>query len=130
MKKYSFKLVSSLLIITFSIFFAFPALFDNKNKLPNWWGKNKLKLGLDLQGGSQLLLQVETEIAIEEKLATQTEDLRTELLNEDIQPKDLQLVDNTILVKVSDDEIKKLKNIIKKNNQLEAEFEKEITRCI
>ena len=67
MKKYSFKFISSIAIIIFSIFFAFPSLFDFGDYLPNWWSKNKLKLGLDLQGGSQLLLQVETEEAIQEK---------------------------------------------------------------
>ena len=128
MKKYSFKLISSLIIIVFSILFAFPSLFDKNEKLPNWLSKNKLKLGLDLQGGSQLLLQVETEKAIEEKLATQTEDLRTELINSNIQPKDLKLIDNVIVIKVNDDEIEKLRNIINANNQLEAKYEKEITK--
>ena len=128
MKKYSFKLISSLIIIVFSILFAFPSLFDKNEKLPNWLSKNKLKLGLDLQGGSQLLLQVETEKAIEEKLATQTEDLRTELINSNIQPKDLKLIDNVIVIKVNDNEIEKLRNIINANNQLEAKYEKEIAK--
>ena len=65
MKKYSFKFISSIAIIIFSIFFAFPSLFNFGDHLPNWWSKNKLKLGLDLQGGSQLLLQVETQEAIQ-----------------------------------------------------------------
>ena len=124
MKKYSFKLISSIAIIIFSIFFAFPSLFDLDDHLPNWWSKNKLKLGLDLQGGSQLLLQVETEKAIQEKLVIQTEDIRAELLKADIQPQDLKLVNNIIFVKVNDDEIKKLENLIKENNQLEVEYDK------
>ena len=98
MKKYSFKFISSIAIIIFSIFFSFPSLFDFGDHMPNWWSKNKLKLGLDLQGGSQLLLQVETEEAIQEKLATQTEDIRTELLKADIQPQELKLVNNIIFV--------------------------------
>ena len=128
MKKYSFKFISSIAIIIFSIFFAFPSLFDLGDNLPNWWSKNKLKLGLDLQGGSQLLLQVETEKAIQEKLATQTEDIRTELSKADIQPQDLKLVNNIIFVKVNDDEIKKLENIIKENNQLEVEYDKGVAK--
>ena len=94
MKKYSFKLISSVAIIIFSIFFAFPSLFNFGDHLPNWWSKNKLKLGLDLQGGSQLLLQVETEEAIQERLATQTEDIRTELTKANIQPQGLKLMNN------------------------------------
>ena len=128
MKKHSFKLISSIIIIIFSIFFAFPSLFDLGDHLPGWWSKNKLKLGLDLQGGSQLLLQVETEKAIQEKLETQTEDIRAELSKADIKAQDLKLVNNIIFVKVSDDEINKLKNIIKENNQLEAEFDKGVAK--
>ena len=122
MKKYSFKFISSIAIIIFSIFFAFPSLFDFGNHVPSWWSKNKLKLGLDLQGGSQLLLQVETEEAIQEKLATQTEDIRTELVKANIQPQDLKLVNNIISVKVNDNDIKKLEKIIQENNQLDFEY--------
>ena len=128
MKKYSFKFISSIAIIIFSIFFAFPSLFDFGDHLPNWWSKNKLKLGLDLQGGSQLLLQVETKEAIQEKLATQTEDIRTELTKANIQTQDLKLVNNIISIKVNDDEIKKLENIIQENNQLEVEYDKGVAK--
>ena len=128
MKKYSFKLISTIVIILFSIFFASPSLFNLSDNLPNWWGKNKLKLGLDLQGGSQLLLQVETEKAIQEKLATQTEDIRTELSEADILPQELKLLNNIIFVKVNDDEIKKLENIIKENNQLEVDYDKGVAK--
>ena len=128
MKKYSFKFISSIAIIIFSIFFAFPSLFDSGNHLPNWWSKNKLKLGLDLQGGSQLLLQVETEEAIQEKLATQTEDIRIELEKANIQSLDLKLVNNIISVKVNDNDIKKLENIIQENNQLDIEYDKGVAK--
>ncbi len=128
MKKHSLKLISSLVIIIFSIFFSFPSFFDNNNNLPNFWSKNKLKLGLDLQGGSQLLLQVETEKAIIEKLTNQFEDLRTELSEADINPLDFKLVKDIIIIKVPDTEIEKLKKIINTNNQLEAKYEQEIAR--
>ncbi len=128
MKKYSFRFISSIAIIIFSIFFAFPSLFGFGNHLPNWWSKNKLKLGLDLQGGSQLLLQVETEEAIQEKLATQTEDIRIELVKANIQPQDLKLVNNIISVKVNDNDINKLENIIQENNQLDVEYDKGVAK--
>ena len=128
MKKHSLKLISSLAIIIFSIFFSFPSFFDNNNNLPNFWNKNKLKLGLDLQGGSQLLLQVETEKAIIEKLTNQFEDLRTELSEADIDPLDFKLVKDIIIIKVRDTEIEKLKKIINTNNQLEAKYDQEVAR--
>ena len=76
-------------------------------------------MGLDFKA-DHLLLQVETE-KILKKLATQTE-FGTELINSNIQPKDLKLIDNVIVIKINDDEIEKL-NIINANNQLEAKYE-------
>ena len=44
MKKYSFKFLSSIAIILFSLFFAVPSLIDVDSNLPSWMIKNKLKL--------------------------------------------------------------------------------------
>ena len=38
------------------------------NSIPNWLPKKHIKLGLDLQGGVQLVLGVDTEVAIDNKL--------------------------------------------------------------
>ena len=105
MKKFSFKFLSSIAIILFSLFFAIPSLIDIDSNLPSWMSKNKLKLGLDLQGGSQLLLQVETEKAILEKIQTQVEDIRTALLNIELQPEYIRLIKDTISIKVDKEDI-------------------------
>ena len=118
MKKYSFKFLSSIAIILFSLFFAVPSLIDVDSNLPSWMIKNKLKLGLDLQGGSQLLLQVETQKAIQEKIQTQVEDIRTALLNVDLKPEYIRLIKNTISIKVNKDDIKQFEEIIRENSQL------------
>ena len=108
---------SKLKITLIALFTLFMVMVSSSNFLDLDLDKQKkIKLGLDLQGGSQLLLQVETDEAIQEKLATQTEDIRTELLKADIQPQDLKLVNNIIFVKVNEDEIKKLENLVCKNN--------------
>ena len=99
MKKYSFKFFSTIAIVTFSAFFAFPSLFDSGNNLPGWWGKHKVKLGLDLQGGSQLLLQVETGSAIKEKLQNNMEDIRVSLQKENLNADDISLNDDYISIK-------------------------------
>ena len=39
-------------------------------------------------------------------------------------------MNNIIFVKVNDDEIKKLENIIKENNQLEVEYDKGLKKLI
>lgn len=118
MKKYSFKFISSIVIILFSLFFAIPSLIDIDSNLPSWISKNQLKLGLDLQGGSQLLLQVETEKAIQEKIQNQIEDIRTALLNVELQPKYTRLIKNTIFIKVDKEDIDQFKEIIREKSQL------------
>src|SRR5674536_155202 len=57
------------------------------SKLPSWWGgllpKDKIHLGLDMQGGTHLVMEVDTQKAIEGSLdliATDLEDSLTCLL--------------------------------------------------
>lgn len=47
------------------IFFAVPNVIGDKTKLPKWW--RPVNLGLDLQGGSNLLLQVKVDDVIRER---------------------------------------------------------------
>jgi preprotein translocase subunit SecD/SecD/SecF fusion protein len=113
MKKYSFKFFATIAIVVFSFFFAFPSFFDSSNYIPDWWGKHKVKLGLDLQGGSQLLLQVETSLAVKEKLQNNMEDIRSSLQKDNISTKDIFLKDNYISIKFNDNNYERIKNIIK-----------------
>ena len=119
MKKYSFKFLSTIIIILFSLFFAIPSLLNNKINLPDWWSNNKIKLGLDLQGGSQLLLQVETKEAIKEKIQNQLEDIRSSAAEMDIELIDIKLIDNAINIKVMEDDFNRFEELIAKNPQLE-----------
>ncbi len=51
-------------------------------KLPSWWGvlpKDKIHLGLDLQGGSHLVMEVETQKAVEGSLDLISTDLEDSL---------------------------------------------------
>ena len=41
------------------IFFSIPNMLSNKQSLPSWW--QPVNLGLDLQGGSNLLLEVKVD---------------------------------------------------------------------
>ena len=76
MKKPSFKFVTSVLIVLFSLYFSIPSLIQNNKIKALFSGDNRIRLGLDLQGGSQLLLQVETEQAMSEKLSNMSEEIR------------------------------------------------------
>lgn len=57
MKKFSWRGLSIIIFICVTAFYLAPLAFPG---LPEWWAKNKLKLGLDLRGGMQILLEVDT----------------------------------------------------------------------
>ncbi|MDY0298729.1 MAG: protein translocase subunit SecD [Candidatus Cloacimonadaceae bacterium] len=57
MKKFSWRGLSIIVFICVTAFYLAPLAIPN---LPEWWAKNKLKLGLDLKGGMQILLEVDT----------------------------------------------------------------------
>jgi preprotein translocase subunit SecD len=63
-------------------------------ELPEWWSsilpKEKVKLGLDLQGGMQLVLEVEATKAVESEIETVVEDIKDELRNHKIRYLDLK----------------------------------------
>ena len=50
------------------VFFAVPNVVTDKTNLPKWW--QPVNLGLDLQGGSSLLLQVKMDDVLKDKMAT------------------------------------------------------------
>lgn len=63
-------------------------------ELPEWWSnilpKEKVKLGLDLQGGTQLILEVEAAKAVDSELETDMEAIKDDLRNEKIRYLDLK----------------------------------------
>ncbi len=50
-------------------------------KLPGWLPVHKINLGLDLQGGSHLLLEVETDAVLAERIEVLVDSVRTDLRN-------------------------------------------------
>lgn len=57
MKKFSWRGLSIIIFMCVTVFYLAPLAIPN---LPQWWAKHKLKLGLDLKGGMQILLEVDT----------------------------------------------------------------------
>ena len=91
------------------------------NKLPEWWlkflPKEKIKLGLDLQGGMQLILEVDTIKAIEAEIETAVEDIKDELRNEKIRYLDLKRNGSTgiELTFIRDEDITSFENLMNAN---------------
>ena len=68
MKNYPlWKATLVILVISLGIIFSLPSLLYKENS-NNWFFDNKINLGLDLQGGSYLLLEVQTEVLMQEEL--------------------------------------------------------------
>ena len=56
-----------ILVISLGVIFTIPSILYQENS-SNWFLNNKINLGLDLQGGSYLLLEVQSEVLYKEEL--------------------------------------------------------------
>lgn len=74
-------------VALFGVLLAVPTFWSGATKyLPSWM--HPISLGLDLKGGAQLLLEVDTETMFKEKSAQLYEDVRTVLVKRDKGSKD------------------------------------------
>jgi preprotein translocase subunit SecD len=75
------KVALVLVVCLFGVAFAVPNFMDakNANALPDWLPKKQVSLGLDLQGGSHLLLEVDTRAVVREYLDSMVDTMRIEL---------------------------------------------------
>lgn len=82
------------------VFFAVPNVVSDKTKLPKWW--QPVNLGLDLQGGSSLLLQVKMDEVMKDKMATVEDLARQELRRLKTRYTDLSSSKDGVIVKIAD----------------------------
>ena len=64
-------------VVLLSTFLLAPSFF--KEQLPDWWSAKPLRLGLDLKGGSYLVLGVQTSEAVKSQMATVAGAIKSEL---------------------------------------------------
>ncbi|HYM30593.1 MAG TPA: protein translocase subunit SecD [Candidatus Cybelea sp.] len=91
------------------IIFSAPNLLTREQaaKLPPWLPHSQLNLGLDLRGGSHLLLEVDLNAVVQERLQNLVESARTELRKQHINyTGGLGVSDNKIIVHLRDPEQK------------------------
>ena len=98
------KVLVCVLATLFGVLFTLPNLLPPATlaQLPSWMPHQKLNLGLDLQGGSYLLLEVDTVALKKERLNNLTEDVRTTLREKRIQFSDLGMTGDQVMVRVTD----------------------------
>ena len=72
------KVTLILFAVLVAFLFAFPNLFTEKSlkTFPSFIPNQQVNLGLDLQGGSHLLLEVDTDEIVKEKIEVVSSDLR------------------------------------------------------
>lgn len=102
-KNLKWRAILILTVIIISCFYLAPSIF----KLPSWWESTfpseKISLGLDLQGGMYLLLEVETEKALSNNADRMVSDLKDVLRKERIPSGQIERVENDkILVEILD----------------------------
>ncbi|MFT4251234.1 MAG: protein translocase subunit SecD [Caulobacter sp.] len=98
------KIVLVTLSVIFGIVFTLPNLLPQKtlDALPGWVPKQKLNLGLDLQGGSYLLYEVDTAQLRKERLDNLAEDVRSSLRAAGISFNGLAQVNGVVTVRIDD----------------------------
>jgi len=93
------------LVSFFFIFIAASNFQDSKNSLIS----KRINLGLDLQGGSYLLLEIDNEPVEIQKLQNTTTVIRNYLKDKNVKFIDLRIVDKAILFNVSEQDNEKVK---------------------
>ena len=98
------KVTAVILSVIFGIVFSLPNMLPQKtlDALPGWVPHQKLNLGLDLQGGSYLLYEVDTDALRAERLSNMVEDVRTTLRNDQIEFGELGESGGVVRVRVTD----------------------------
>ena len=96
------KVILVVLAVLFGVVFTLPNVLPQKtlDSLPGWVPKKKLNLGLDLQGGSSLLLEVDTKALKAERLTNLLEDVRTNLGAQNIAYDNLHQQGDAVVVHV------------------------------
>ncbi|MBV9510688.1 MAG: protein translocase subunit SecD, partial [Caulobacteraceae bacterium] len=98
------KVILCVLAILFGLVFTVPNILPANvlASAPSWAPHQKLNLGLDLQGGSYLLLEVDTAALKAEKLTNLVEDVRTTLRGQQIVFSGLGLTGQVVTVRITD----------------------------
>jgi SecD/SecF fusion protein len=96
------KTISIWLVVLLGVIFALPNMLPQStlDNMPNWLPKRPMTLGLDLQGGSHILLSVDRQDLITERLNATRDDIRTLLRDAKIGYTGLSGTGRTVQVRI------------------------------
>jgi len=93
------RIVMILAVCALGIFYSVPNFVkDAKTTLPSWW--QPVNLGLDLQGGSSLLLEVDINTALKERMESLEDAARMSLKDARIRYQNISSNENGVRVKI------------------------------
>lgn len=121
LKMFSWKPALVVAVIIAAVIFVLPTVHMRLTATPQptLWPKKKINLGLDLQGGMHLVLEVETEKAVESTIERLVQELRSQLRTDRIAYADLKQVDGSRIVA----QLQGQENIDKFEALLDKEFQ-------
>ena len=121
------KIILVLVVCAFGILFSAPNFVSSKTAeaLPDWLPHKQVNLGLDLQGGSHLLVEVGIDSVIKEQLESLVEGVRKELRQGRIRYGGLGVDKNSARVTIrKPEEVEKARNILRR---IDADTTTEVT---
>jgi SecD/SecF fusion protein len=97
-------IVTYSLIILLGMLAAFPNLLTRQqlDALPNWMPKKQVTLGLDLSGGSHLVLEVDANALKSNRLGALLNDVRNKLRSENIRAQSVQRTKDGVTATITD----------------------------
>lgn len=98
------KITAILMTVIAGLFFASPNFLSDERLegLPSWYASEKITLGLDLQGGAHLLMQVNEEELVEARLEALRDNVRNKLRDSQIRGRVTISGDRAVLVRLND----------------------------
>ena len=124
-RNFKWRLLIALAVLVVSLVYVFPSIGPD---LPTWWHKilptEKVHLGLDLRGGMHLILEVQTQKAVESSLDRTAEELKFSLRKASIAIRGITRIEGDKLVI----ELTRQSDLEKLNKELDRNFEYLVTK--
>jgi len=99
MKNYPlWKIFLVFILVSLAVVFAIPSILYQEDT-DSWYLDNRLNLGLDLQGGSYLLLEVQTDVLIEEEFENFSDTIRVIARENRIKINNIEKIDDELKVR-------------------------------
>ena len=99
MKNYPlWKIFLVFILVSLAVIFAIPSILYQEDT-DSWYLDNRLNLGLDLQGGSYLLLEVQSDVLIEEEFENFSDTIRVIARENRIKINNIEKIDDELKVR-------------------------------